>query len=241
MRKSTILIVVVMLGALAVLIGLGNWQMQRLAWKEQIIEMTRARSASAPLPLEKVSALWDKDGDVDYVPVNLSGTYKHAQEIYYFNTNKGVSGWNVFTPLQQSNGNIVIINRGFVPDQLKAPQSRPDGLIKGEVKITGLARNPILEKPNSLIPDNEPQKRQFYWKDYTAISKLAGAGDNVAIAPFFVDAGKSDAFEGYPLGGTTRMSFPNNHLQYALTWYGLALALLAVGGVFLYSRRKSAT
>lgn len=241
MRSSTVLIIVLLLAALAVLLGLGTWQMQRLAWKENLIEMTRERSAGEPLGLPDVLAVWEKEGDVAYVPVKLTGTFNHKLESFYFNTYEGTSGWNVYTPLILSDGTIAVVNRGFTPDAMRDASKRTESMVEGEVEIIGLARNPILEKPNSLIPDNQLKKREFYWKDFSDMAKLARGESQSPVIPFFIDAGKSEAYNGYPLGGTTRMSFPNNHLQYALTWYGLALALIGVGGVFLFSSHKRNT
>ena len=94
--------------------------------------------------------------------------------------------------------------------------------------ITGLARNPLAEKPSSLLPDNDPAKNIFYWKDLAAMAGIRRAAAGARVLPFFIDAGAEPANPGgLPVGGVTIIDLPNNHLQYALTWYGLAAALAA--------------
>lgn len=235
MRASTFFLVAAIALGVSVLCALGTWQVHRLGWKQELISQVETRIASQPEPLAEIEKRWAETGDVDYWPVTLSGRFDHAGEQYYYTTHKGQAGWNVYTPLQLEDARIALVNRGFVPDQLRDQAKRPGGLVEGEVAITGLARNPLTEKPNRFMPGNEPENRQFFWKSMDEMA--AGAGveqDN--LLPFFVDAGKSDTPGGWPLGGTTLVSFPNNHLQYAITWYGLAAGLLVVGIFFLRSR-----
>ncbi len=238
MNRSTLLVIVTMIVSIAILTTLGSWQVARLKWKEDLIARTNARVASEPRPLQQVELLWSQKRDVDYMPVKLQGIFNHQHELYYYNTWNGKTGWNVITPLILSDNRIVLLNRGFVPTTLQDKNSRQSGLVDGMVEIEGLARNPVLEKPNSLIPDNQLRQREFFWKSYPQMAKLAGTGDVNQVLPFMIDQGKNNIEGGYPVGGTTRIIFSNNHLQYAVTWYGLGLALFFIGSTFLYSRRK---
>ncbi|MGI9401627.1 MAG: SURF1 family protein [Rhizobiaceae bacterium] len=218
----------------AVLSALGFWQVQRLHWKESLISQVEARRLSEPLSLAQMEERWAKTGDVDYWPVKFQGIFDHSAEQYFYTTHKGKVGWNVYTPVDLDHGRKIFVNRGFVPDALRSPESRGDGQLSGKQEITGLARNPLAEKPNRFIPDNDLAENIYYWKSLDEMMQSAGleADD---LVPFFVDAGDSPVSGGWPLGGTTLISFSNNHLQYAVTWFGLALALLGVGGYFLYS------
>lgn len=238
MRSSTLLIVIAMISGIAVLLALGTWQVKRLYWKDNLIAQTKARVSEAPLSLEQVEQQWNATTDVDYMAITLSGHYDHDKEMYYFNTLKGKSGWNVFTPFYLKDQRMVLVNRGFVPVHLREKSTRKNGYIEGEISLKGLARNPVYDKPNSFIPNNQLAKREFYWKSFSEMVSLAGDKTELQTIAFMVDAGAGDTKGIYPFGGTTRMEFPNNHLQYAFTWYGLALALLGVGSTFLYSRRK---
>ena len=238
-RSSFWLVLICVLAATTVLVLLGNWQVRRLAWKEALIASVEARRKAAPVSLDEMIARWNSDRDVDYRSVTLTGRFDHAREAYFYTTSDGNVGWDVLTPLKLDDGRVAIVGRGFVPDVLRDPAKRGIGQIEGEVTVTGLARNPQFEKPNRFVPENRPDKREFYWKDFRAIADEMGLADDGRLVPFIVDASPSDTPGGYPKGGSTLIEFPNNHLQYAITWYGLALACVGVGGFFLYSRRRN--
>ncbi|MCP4184203.1 MAG: SURF1 family protein [Hyphomicrobiales bacterium] len=237
MNRSTLLIIAAMTISIAILATLGTWQVARLKWKEDLVARINARVAGEHMSLQQVELLWSQRRDVDYMPVKLNGIFDHQRELYYFNTWNGKAGWDVITPLMLSDNRVVLLNRGFVPTTFRDKNNRQSGLIDGVVEIAGLARNPVLEKPNSLIPDNQLVQREFFWKSYSQMAKLAGMGDINQVLPFMIDQGKTNIEGGYPVGGTTRINFSNNHLQYAVTWYGLGLALFTIGSAFLYSRR----
>jgi surfeit locus 1 family protein len=220
----------------ALLAGLGTWQLQRLAWKEGLVLAIDQRIRSAPRPLADVEKEFAATGDVDYEPIELQGTFDHRKERHFLATHDGASGFFVYTPLMLADGRSVFVNRGFVPYDRKDPATRTEGQVEGVVAITGLARNALSEKPSSLVPDNDPAKNVFYWKDRTAMATSAGL-DPDRVLLFFIDAGPAPNPGGLPVGGVTIVDLPNNHLQYALTWYGLAVALAGVTGMWLRRRR----
>ncbi|TIU37138.1 MAG: SURF1 family protein, partial [Mesorhizobium sp.] len=108
----------------AILIGLGTWQVQRLHWKEDLLATIDKRTHSAPLPLADVEQQFAASHDVDYTPVTVTGTFLHQGERHFFSTWQGDSGFNVYTPLQLEGGRFVLVNRGFVPYDLKDPARR---------------------------------------------------------------------------------------------------------------------
>ena len=220
---------------LAVLIALGTWQLQRLGWKGGLIARIETRMKSAPLPLPAIEAKFKSDGDVDYVPVSLTGTVLNAQEQYFLSTHDGQSGWNIYAPLQLEDGRVLMLNRGFVPYDLRDPTKRPGSQPEGAQTITGLARNPLNGKPSSIIPDNDPKSNNWYWKDLTGMAANAGVAAD-KLLPFFVDDWSETKPAALPVTRTTIVSLPNNHLQYAFTWYGLAAALAGVWGVMALRR-----
>lgn len=240
-RGGAVLLVVLGLAAFAVLLALGTWQVQRLHWKEGLIATIDERIASAPRPLAEIEARLADAGDVDYWPVTVSGTFRHEGERHFFATHRGQSGYFVFTPLALGDGRLVLVNRGFVPFDRKDPASRAEGQVEGVQTVTGLARNRVEEKPNSLMPDNDPAKNIFYWKDLDAMASSAGVGTREDYLGFFIDADDAPNPGGLPVGGVTLIDLPNSHLQYAVTWYGLAAALAGVLGVWLWRRRRPAT
>ncbi|KAB2875537.1 MAG: SURF1 family protein [Bauldia sp.] len=240
-RGGAVLLVILGLAAFAVLLALGTWQVQRLHWKEGLIATIDERIASAPRPLAEIEARLADAGDVDYWPVTVSGTFRHEGERHFFATHRGQSGYFVFTPLALGDGRLVLVNRGFVPFDRKDPASRAEGQVEGVQTVTGLARNRVEEKPNSLMPDNDPAKNIFYWKDLDAMASSAGVGTREDYLGFFIDADDAPNPGGLPVGGVTLIDLPNSHLQYAVTWYGLAAALAGVLGVWLWRRRRPAT
>jgi len=213
--------------ALALLLALGTWQVQRLQWKEGLIQRVNERIASEPVPLEEITALYREGEDVDYRPVTLSGTFLHDKERHYLATWEGQSGFFVHTPLQLADGRYIFVNRGFVPYDRKDLETRREGQVQGLVEIEGLARVAPPEKPSFLVPENDLAKNIFYWKDLGAMTRSAGL-DPLEVYPFYVDADDAANPGGLPVGGVTLINFPNNHLQYAITWYGLAFALVCV-------------
>jgi surfeit locus 1 family protein len=182
--------------------------------------------------------LYKEKGTVEYLPVTVSGTFMHQGERHFLSTYEGAAGYNVYTPLMLEDGRFVLVNRGFVPYEKKDPATRADGQLDGPVSITGLARDPLLAKPGFFLPNNDIAKNIFFWKDWAAMAESADLPDINQVVPFFIDADNKPNPGGLPIGGVTIIEFPNNHLQYAVTWYGLALALLGVVGTWLWRYRK---
>jgi surfeit locus 1 family protein len=168
----------------------------------------------------------------------VRGTFENSGERHFLATWQGQSGFNVYTPLRLEDGRYVFVNRGFVPYDRKDPATRQAGELQGEVKVTGLARTAPAEKPSFIVPDNTPGQNIFYWKDLDAMVATAGLPKDAGIVPFYIDAGDTPNPGALPVGGVTIIDLPNNHLQYALTWYGLAAVLLVVMVARLRLRRR---
>ncbi|WP_280137186.1 SURF1 family protein [Aureimonas sp. Leaf454] len=232
--------VVLCLLGIAVLVGLGTWQMERLGWKNGLIATIEARVHAPPRPLEEVEAEFARGGDVDYVPVLVSGRFLHADERHVLSTSGGAAGWNVFTPLRLDDGRTLFVNRGFVAYDRKSAETRSGGQVEGAVAFAGIARNALAEKPSSFVPDNDPVKNAFFWKHLPDLARGLPEADMAGLLPFIVDAGPdTPSGAGGPVGGTTVVDIPNSHLQYAITWYGLA-AVLSVMLVLLVLRQRRA-
>jgi surfeit locus 1 family protein len=225
----------------AVLIGLGSWQMSRKAWKEGLLAQIGARAHAEPVELSQALRRWHEGDDVEYLHVRLRGRFLHARERHVFTVDERLGpGFNIYTPLETPERRLVLVNRGFVPAPLKEPSTRSAGQVEGEVTLTGLVRRPALRSP--FTPDSEPGRNLFYWPDYPnmlASAQPAGAS-NLTPAPFFLDADAEPANSGgFPHGGVTRLTLPNRHLEYALTWYGLALTLAGVFASFARARLRA--
>ena len=221
------------IAGVAMLIALGNWQMRRLAWKESLIAAIAERAHAEPMSLTEAER---QHGDVEYLRVKATGKLlnDHELDFYAFDEQAGV-GWHILTPLRLADGSVVFVNRGFVPDELKDAAKRREGEPAGEVEIVGLARKP--ETPAAFTPANDMQKNVWYWRDLAAMATAALGSEKPRVVPFVIDAElKSSVPGGWPRGGVTRLELPNRHLEYALTWYGLAAALVGVFAAFAATR-----
>jgi surfeit locus 1 family protein len=216
--------------ALATLLSLGTWQLQRRAWKLDLIEKIEARAygaAGAILP-ESEWPRWSPEAE-EYRRVRVSGRFLHEHEVAVHGLmpsgqrGQPVQGFYLMTPLRLPDGAIVIVNRGFVPMQLRDPASRPESRPEGEVTVTGLVRGP--EKGGSFRPENDPAREAWFIRDPR---QIAQAKNLARVAPFLIDADDTPNPGGWPKGGQTRLTMTNDHLHYALTWFGLALVLVGV-------------
>jgi len=216
--------------------ALGVWQLHRLAWKEGLIAAADARAHSAPAPLPPPDAWAALDPSVyEYRRVEASGVYDLVhQELVFTDIEdphgrySGV-GYYVMTPLKLANGATVIVNRGFLPEAMKAEAARGP---QGETKIVALMR--ASERRNLFTPADDPARGVFYTRD---VEGLAAALKLGVHAPFTLDAEAGP--DPLPEGGETRLTFVNNHLGYAFTWFGMAAALAGVFGVWGYGRLRA--
>jgi surfeit locus 1 family protein len=215
--------------ALAGIVGfasLGVWQIERRAWKLDLIARVDARihapPVAAPGPAAWPSITRSKD---EYRRVSISGRFEHDRETLVTASTEDGAGYWVLTPLKTkpgfNAGFTVLINRGFVPADRKDRASRDAGEADGETSVTGLIR--MTEPKGAFLRGNDISADRWYSRDVDAIAIKRGL-DN--YAPYFIDADAAPNPGGYPIGGLTVVDFPNNHLVYALTWFGLALMVL---------------
>lgn len=220
------------LPVVAVLLGLGCWQIERLFWKLDLIAQRQSAVAAAPTPVPRTL---DEARGMEFRHVFDEGTFLHDKEIFLGATSEaGQMGYQVLTPLREAGGRILFVNRGFIPSELKDPATRPDGQIRGEVSIRGLLRLPPAGKPAWFLPENRPDLNYWLWIDLRA---MAAADKLDRVAPFYIDADATPNPGGWPKGGITRLDLRNDHLQYAITWFSLAVALIVI--YFLYHRRNA--
>ena len=238
-RRLPVFTGILVLIALAILMSLVTWQVQRLYWKEGLLADIAARHVSAPVPLADIEAMAATGGDIEYRKVTATGRYINNKERHFFATWRGQTGFYVYTPLELADGRTLFVNRGFVPYENKEPEMRMQGQLTGEQTVIGLARARLPAKPSWLVPDNDVAKNIFYWKDLDVMASSVDL-DKADVVPFFVDADSTPNPAGLPIGGVTQVDLPNDHLQYAFTWYGLAVVLVAVVAISWF-RRKGAT
>jgi surfeit locus 1 family protein len=239
-QRSWVGLLIPALIAFVVLVGLGTWQIQRKAWKEALIAALNAQLASPPtaLPAPATWARLDRVKD-EFRRVTFSATFDNAKEALVFAAPStfrpdvsGLGYW-VFTPSRLADGTIVIVNRGFVPDGRQDPQTRPAGQIAEPVTIVGSMRWP--DDHHWFTPGDEPAKNLWFTADPQAIAAAKGIG---AVAPFYVEQESPVPPGGLPKPGKLMVTLPDNHLQYALTWYGLALVLVIMFVTWAYGQSR---
>jgi len=224
------------LAALAALIALGVWQLERLEWKQALIEERQSRSAAPAIALPEDLAA---PGDLAFRKARLSGRFLHDHEFYLAaRTRHGQVGLHVVTPFALQDGRVVLVDRGWIPDRRRDPATRPDGQLAGALELTGLVRLPGWTGYSWLRPDNQPDENLWFWVDPAAMAAATGLdpASGPVVSEVYVDAGPAENPGGWPVGGQTRLDLPNDHLQYALTWFALAIALTVI--YLLYHLRR---
>jgi surfeit locus 1 family protein len=220
--------------AFAILISLGVWQVERKAWKEGLIALLAERLAAPPRALSPAPTWPQLDQARDeYRRVAFSAAFDNSREALVFASASAFRpdiadagpGYWVLTPARLADGRIVIVNRGFVPESRKDPKTRPDGAVSGPVDITGAMRWP--DARHWFTPNDDPAHNLWFGRDPAAIAAAKGLG---AVAPFYVEQETPVPPGGLPQPGKLVVSLPDNHLQYAVTWFGLAAVL---AGVFI--------
>ena len=230
------------LALLPVLIGLGTWQWHRKTWKEDLIAKVEARRLALPVSYVDALGRYAQTGDVEYLRLRVSGTFDHGQERHVYAPSTASQGWNVYTLLRPEGGlPPLFVNRGWVADTLKDPVKRAQGQLSGPVTVTGLAR--LSEQAGLFTMARDDKSNRWYWRDLPGMEagvQTAGANAPIAFAPFSLDAEAEPANPGgFPQGGTTAIHLSNSHLQYVVTWYGLAVTLLAIFAVYARQRLQS--
>ena len=223
---------------LAILISLGSWQMSRKAEKDRLIAQVDARRLGAPVALSNIVSTTDLE-KIDYQRVTVSGSFiEGAAKFYYAPDERLGPGYDVYEPLEYAPHKVVWVNRGYIPQALRDEPSKWQS--SGSVTISGHVRLPA--HPGSFTPPNDPAKNIWYWRDVEGMQRSAfgiSEGPQIEAAPFFVVAEAEDGQEPadqWPRPGVSKLEIFNKHLEYALTWYGLALTLFGVYATFAWTR-----
>jgi surfeit locus 1 family protein len=224
-------ILIATLLGVVLLVGLGVWQLQRLAWKETLIAERDSRLAAAPVSLDRALKEFDAGRSVEFLKVEVAGTFQHDAELFLLTTASGVPGFQVVTPLMSQDGIVILTDRGFVPEPLKDPAKRPESRPAGEVKVTGILRRHVASR-GPFTPDNDPETNIWYWWDIPAMLAFAHVGPDTRVAPFALHLLPGESSDlPRPVAVDARLT--NNHLQYALTWLALAVLLIVMSGLLV--------
>jgi surfeit locus 1 family protein len=221
------------LPAILVMVGLSLWQIQRLEEKRATIAERQTRVDAPMIAIPPAGA---DLAALEFRRVPVRGAFDHGHELYMpARSQNGNVGYWIVTPFLPADGSpALIVNRGWVPMDMKDPALRQPGQIAGEIELEAILRLP--KDKNWFQPENEPLKNEWF---YLAPSAMAAHLDLSARTDFYLDAVKSDIPGTYPLGGQTRVQLPNDHLQYAITWAMLAVALCVIYVVWHLKRDRS--
>jgi surfeit locus 1 family protein len=215
-------------------IALGCWQLQRRVWKLDLIQRVEQRISAAPIAAPP-RIQWPRITIADeYTRVCLDGQFLHDRETQVQAVTERGPGFWVMTPLRQTSGDVVLVNRGFVPPEQRNPATRTAAQVT-PAHICGLLRH--TERRGGFLRRNDAVGDHWYSRDVAAIA-AARRLPIAYVAPYFVDADATPNPGGWPVGGLTVIRFHNSHLAYAFTWFALALMTLAGAVIFMrYSRR----
>jgi surfeit locus 1 family protein len=223
--------------ALALLIGLGVWQLQRLQWKEGLLAHIAALQSAPARPLEPQLDALAEGRNLDFTRVRLTCPgLAAAPFLELYGIKDGEAGWRLVSACAVSSRRYrsILVDRGFVVDTVKA---RPpvDTAATAPVELTGVLRTP--DRPSLMTPKNRTDGERWYSRDVPAMAKVLGAPDPAPIFLFAETASNPDFAALQPAPLPTEI--PNRHLEYALTWFGLAAALAGVYAAVLLRRRTN--
>jgi surfeit locus 1 family protein len=215
----------------AFLIGLGVWQLQRLHWKLDLIAAVNRNMAAAPITLDRALALGPA---AQYRRVALEGRFDNETEAYVFATGpEGAPVFHVITPFTTDDRRVLLVDRGIVPRDMRDRATRLRGLIEGETRVVGVWHDEDM--PGTFTPPPDTIKRIWYVRNAGGIARI---NHQVLAAFVFVEADAAPNPGGWPRGGQTVVNFRNEHLQYAITWFLMAAALLGVYLAYHASRGR---
>ena len=228
--------------AIVIFVGLGTWQLQRKAWKEALIETLEQRLSAPPgdLPPRERWASLSPTND-EFSRVKFSAAFVPGAEALVYTSGSALrsdvsgSGYWVFAPAQLTSGGIIVVNRGFVPEGRQDPMTRAVGAATGRADLIGVMRWP--ESRGAFSPKDDPDRNIWFVRDPIAIAAAKSWGE---VAPFFIELESPQLPGGLPRSGALKVNLRNEHLQYAITWYGLALVVAVMFG-FWFSGRATRT
>ena len=231
--------------ALAVLLSLGTWQLERKAWKEGLIATLQARLSATPQPLPAASSwLSLARADHEFTRVRLNATFLPGdtqREARVYTSGSALRddikspGYFVFAPARLPDGTTVVINRGYVANPHPTAATPPMPLPPGPIDVIGVMRWP--ERPDIFNAAYNATDDLWFVRNSVSMATRSGWGE---VAPFYIDMELPVPSGGVPLPASLRPNLPNQHLQYAVTWYGLALVLVGVFAAFVLGSRRSA-
>jgi surfeit locus 1 family protein len=217
----------------AILVTLGVWQVQRLHWKEALLAQLAENAQAQPIDLATAASRAAEGQDMEFVRVKFTGTYRHDGWKKMIASYQGGQGWIIITPAASTGGWAVIVDRGRIPGAKVDDFDKP----QGEVTVEGVIRT--YPRGQAMFdPENDPKANLWYWWDVPAMLATSALPEGLKPFPFVVQLLPGSSAAQFPAPEEPKSNLANNHLGYAITWFGLALTLLAVAGVYVWGLRK---
>jgi surfeit locus 1 family protein len=237
MTKRAWQILVAAIIGIAILAGLGTWQLQRLEAKQALIRQMEDRRTEAPVGLDEAVNLAETTGDVDYLPITVRGRFARDKELLMLTTFEGSPGWRVITPFVSDKGTVVLVDRGIIPDTKR--DDRESRIVAGDQDIAGYA---LWHRAGQGLfdPENDVVGNKWFWWDVPAMLTEISIGEGLKTAPFILHLNAKPDDRGFPRPLAPSETLRNNHLQYAITWFALALVLALLAGLAIRSDLKQA-
>lgn len=226
-------VVIATLVGFAILMSLGVWQVKRLAWKEALLAQLAANAAAPPVDLATALNMSRAGSNVEFVRVKFTGIYKNDAWMKMLSTYDGGQGWTIITPVASSDGWAVIVDRGRLPGQRLESFTRLDG----PQELEGVIRTHPYGQ-GFFDPVNDPKAKMWYWWDVKGMLAASGLPADLKPFPFEVQLLPSSTTVEFPRPEEPKADLANNHLGYAITWFGLALTLLGVAGFYIFDLRR---
>lgn len=213
-----------------ILLALGSWQLQRLVWKNELNDFRQAQITAEPAELPLTVA---DPAAMSYRPVWVEGVFRHdAEMILGARSHRNQVGYQVITPLVRADGSQVLINRGWIHADNRDPATRQAGQVEGMQRVEGLLV--LGSEEHWITAENRPDENFWFWLDLASLSAAA----NIPTQQFIIEANDAPNPGGLPIGGQSNTELRNEHLQYAIIWFSLAVGLTAIYIIFIRGQRK---
>ena len=222
---------ILFLGAFATTVGLGTWQVQRLAWKTDLIAEIEDAKTNAPLTARDLPTTDTEWKAKNFWPVKLTGTWNNEIEYHlaprYYNSKLG---YHVVQPLVLADKRTVLVNRGWIPADYKEIERRPRSIGVGRATVTGMIR--YGSERNPFTPENQKEKNVWFGRDVQAMADFYELKN---VLPAMVDAVGEQDVSTLPIPSDGAIRLRNDHATYVFTWYAIALGILVI---FILAHRK---
>jgi cytochrome oxidase assembly protein ShyY1 len=222
------------LSGLVVLLGLGSWQLERKAWKENLIATLERRVEEPPVTLPPPAEWTDMTQEKwEFARVRVGVQFLKQSDALVYTSGSALRddvkavGYFVFSPALGRQGKQVVVNRGYVP-------ARAYPAASGVIEIVGAIRFP--EQPSWFVGAHDAAGDIWTVRDSALMAKVKGWGE---VAPFYIEMESPVPAGGLPHPAPLKVRLRNEHLQYAITWYGLAVVLTVIFVIWAFRRRSA--